>query len=364
MLLAYRVPAALVVQLLVDATLVMVIGFLLTRLLAKRSAATRCGAWLLAMVAVLVTPALPSIPWEWQVPLLPSEAFRYDVTAFGGDVTRAPITAAVPRKWDAYPVVLVILLVWVAGAVVMLAGLSRARKRIREITFRAELEARRPIAVDTAMARVATKRERAAGVRVLVSEEVTTPLVWGTHRPVILLPPVAMEWTTDRLAAVLAHEMAHVRRRDYLGWQIVEIARSVYWMNPLVWLAARQIRAEQEQACDDAVLRAGIKAADYARHLLEVARHATSVPRASLAIGRESSLRSRVRHILNERTDRRPASRAVVFASLMVFVPLTPALAGLDPWDCEFVEKTYEVYAMPTLQVVVPVIGSPPSAPD
>ena len=55
----------------------------------------------------------------------------------------------------------------------------------------------------------------------------------------------------------LIHELAHIRRHDYLSALIARICRAIHWYNPLVWFAAAQVTQLQEQACDDAVLRDG-----------------------------------------------------------------------------------------------------------
>ena len=73
-------------------------------------------------------------------------------------------------------------------------------------------------------------------------------------------PPSATSWSADRRRAVLLHELAHVRRRDLLGHTLGRLACAVYWFHPLVWTAAKQLRAESERACDDLALVCGARA--------------------------------------------------------------------------------------------------------
>ena len=68
----------------------------------------------------------------------------------------------------------------------------------------------------------------------------------------------------------MSHELAHVRRYDCLFQILTLVMRSLYWFNPLAWWALRQVRLEQEQACDDYVLNQGVNPADYATDLLSV----------------------------------------------------------------------------------------------
>lgn len=105
----------------------------------------------------------------------------------------------------------------------------------------------------------------------LRSSEVKIPVAWGARRGVVILPSEATGWSPARRRAVLLHELAHLRRGDLVTSWIGEMARTLFWPNPLAWRALARLRAEAEQACDDLVLGMGIEPVGYARDLLELA---------------------------------------------------------------------------------------------
>jgi TonB family protein len=146
---------------------------------------------------------------------------------------------------------------------------------------------------------------------------------WGLFRACVLLPSDAARWDEPRIHIVLAHELAHVRRRDWLTQVASDIVRAVFWFNPLFWLACRRLRCESEQACDDAVLRIGVAPQQYAAQLMEIARTRRQSPPAwisALPIARPSSLEGRITAMLHTTRDREtPTRRALVTTIAGVF---------------------------------------------
>ncbi|HMF76139.1 MAG TPA: M56 family metallopeptidase [Bryobacteraceae bacterium] len=130
---------------------------------------------------------------------------------------------------------------------------------------------------------------------------VNTPVTFGFRKPVILLPQAADNWTALYRHTVLLHELAHIRRRDWLWNCLAQIALTVFWFHPLVWALYGALRREEELACDDESLGHGIQPAAYAAVLLEMARN---VPSRFLLVngmsgkGSAAHLRARFAHIL------------------------------------------------------------------
>src|SRR5262249_40957355 len=110
-------------------------------------------------------------------------------------------------------------------------------------------------------------------VRLFRSDESVMPMAFtGISSAIVLLPNEADGWPADRRRVVVLHELIHIKRGDLLIQAFSQIICALYWFNPLVWWAARQLRTEQERACDEHVVASGIEASDYAGHLLEIAR--------------------------------------------------------------------------------------------
>lgn len=165
--------------------------------------------------------------------------------------------------------------------------------------------------------------------KLLISETSASPMTWGFWRPIILLPAESSEWPDERLRVVLRHELAHVKRWDCLTQEIAGVVCALYWFNPLTWLAARRMRAEREKACDDFVLNAGARPAEYATHLVEVARQFASANwRGAVAMARPSGLEQRVTAILDDRRRRGRLAGVTVAAIVLAIVSLEILLGG------------------------------------
>ena len=122
-------------------------------------------------------------------------------------------------------------------------------------------------------------------------------------------------WPEERLTTALLHELAHVKRWDFLTQLAARAACAVYWFNPLAWLALARVRREQEQASDDLALGCGLDRHAYADHLLAIVTgRASGGPRSAVAPAMASSakLERRLLGILDTGRSRRelgPADR-------------------------------------------------------
>lgn len=163
----------------------------------------------------------------------------------------------------------------------------------------------------------------------LHSEHLTTPITWGLVRPVIVWPVAADTWSASHRAAALAHEQAHVARRDWAVHLVAWGVSALFWFHPLVWVARRALAREAEHAADDAVLAQGFAASDYASLLVSLA--GTPTPASALGVG-SSCVGGRVRAVLEPRSRSSRRWPAWALATALGLVGL-PALGQWPTWS-------------------------------
>ncbi|MBP1769454.1 MAG: peptidase BlaR1, partial [Candidatus Aminicenantes bacterium] len=141
-------------------------------------------------------------------------------------------------------------------------------------------------------------------VRLKSHPEVMVPLTWGWRKPVVLFPAGAEAWTDDERSSALLHELSHIKRADFLVMLLVRTSLALYWWNPLCWVAYRELLKAQEIACDELVLRAGIRPSAYAASLLAFRRSAGlrwNPSTALLGMLGRSSFQERLASILRQK---------------------------------------------------------------
>ncbi len=281
------------------------------------------------LLAVLVLPLTALAP-SWDVPLFNASApptvvrdtaVIVDSGAAGDGLLSTPADA--PRPFTPEQA---ILIVWIAGLALGAARMTVGLVRLRRTTAAARRleDGSWSAAARTLAARFGITRP----IDVLVTDRRDILATWGVVRPRLLLPADAPDWPAERIRVVLAHELAHIRRADWLVHMLADGFRMLFWFNPAAWLFAHRLRRESEHACDDQVLATGVEPDTYAFHLLDLAREtraAAFVRAAALSMARSSTLEGRIAAMLNRRLDRTLPSRwqmaAVVAALALVAVP-------------------------------------------
>jgi len=287
-------------QLIIRTSLLLALAALLTRLLHKAAPATRHLVWHAAIVVVIMAPLLMPVVPAIRVPMVP-EVPRVPKVLFENGVTAAPNlppstvgtvstagtlgtagTVGTISTLGTMAVASWFLFCW------LLSGLSATRGS-------------RPARSEwVAEARTVADR---IGLRDPITVRETlkdgSPHVAGLFRSVVMMPPSAAAWTSQERQAALVHELTHIRRGDRRTQALAQLACAIYWFNPLVWHAAAGLARERERACDDEVLRVGVKPSAYAALLLDLARRpAAWAPATALSMARPSAIEGRLVMIL------------------------------------------------------------------
>ena len=160
---------------------------------------------------------------------------------------------------------------------------------------------------------------------VFESERLNVPATVGWLRPVVLLPPDWRDWPREKLGAVLAHEDAHVRRRDGLVAALAGINRCLFWFHPLAWILERRVALLAERACDECCIATLGDLRGYANVLLEMASVRTESQGRlrchALTMAAGSHIRQRIESLLQDRREDGSAfSRGLTWSGWMALM--------------------------------------------
>lgn len=332
----------------IKATIVLAAAALATLILRRASASVRYAVWSVAIVTLIMLPLLSMVlPTSWPGEVVPNtEPPPPSVSSLVSQETR-PGPAGIPGRADdagrpaavvgsapgipmssVTPVLEVLLIVWLAGSAVMLGRLALHLMRVDSITRHGWAATDPEIQSASRSALLATGAKRA--VRVIMTDRSSLPFSWGLWNPTVVLPEGAAEWPAEQKESVLLHEIAHIVRWDYPIHLAVEIAKALYWPNPLVWFASRRCAMERERACDDYALRGGAPSDRYASHLIEIARvQIERAPLSATTMAGEPGIFERIRHVMNETLDRSPIRLARLTLVVAVAFALTLPLATM-----------------------------------
>ena len=322
------------------ASLVVLAALVASSALRCRSAALR--HWILAagvLAGAVVAPLGRALP-SWDVALQPESPLNFGIATLATPAPfhgAKPATATPARPQEAepsgMPFAVILNTLWATGVaiatmlmVLRLVRLARVTRTATAVTDRRWTEPAEDLR------QFLNLRQHVA---VLQSDQPGLIGTYGWRRPRLLLPPDCGSWSDDRIRIVLGHELAHVRRADWIIQVAAETVRAVFWYNPLFWIACARLRSESEQAADDAVLEAGVPPSEYAAHLLAIARAC----RRSLAGGaivpmaRRSTLEGRIAAMLNTTLAHQRPTRRALAAALVVIAGITVAAASFRGSD-------------------------------
>jgi len=295
---------------------------------------TANARYLLACAALAAMLAAPLVTWAVMRPLdaNPVAASRIQSSPPAASARGIANTTTLPAYVRAtvsaveHPQLLVwVVMVWLAGAVVFwvrLAGGWVVAARMRSVSVR-----QAPQEWQQILRKLSAQIGLSRPVRLLISALVQVPTVIGWLRPVVLVPVGALSGLpAEYLEALLLHELAHVRRHDYLVNILQSVAEALLFYHPAVWWVSGHIRAERELCCDDVAVAVSGDALTYARALAQLESYRPAHLTAAVAAN-GGSLPDRIARLLGQP---RPAVRIGLGPGVLaVAILLVAAAYGL-----------------------------------
>lgn len=284
--------------------------------------------WLVPREAAIAAPAgrIMTLNFDGATPATVAAGTR--PIAHTAAATPAPLWQRVSGFFDEHSMLIVCLWMLVLAGKLTQTGLSLAhvRRLKRRRVFPADVEW-----TDRLHALASTLGLRRA-VTLLESGLIRVPMVIGYLKPVILVPMgILAQLPQDQLEAVLLHELAHIRRRDYLVNLFQGIVESALFFNPAVWWVSSLIREERENCCDDIAIRATASKAQLIHALVAFQEYSLAAPAFAVAFpGRRNPLLDRVKRIVYNRNKTLNAMEKLFLTGCLVvaacltlaFVPL------------------------------------------
>ena len=294
-------------------------GVVLQTLTRKSSAAPRHTLSIATLGALAIVAAAPFIPVRWTPPTEVQPYIPPPITLKEASpaITTAPATQELPPTPDPIDWLPIVYLA-VTGTLLIKGGASAAMAtRLKKSSSPTDLPAPYPVRS---------------------SSKIEVPLAIGGFRPYILVPETYATWPANHLAAVLHHESAHLKNRDWIWQSLSALTCAIQWFNPFAWQLHRSLRANIEKLADDAVLLNGIPASDYATALIAFSRKPQLVITGALGspISRSQGIKSRLMSILSPHQPRKQSSTARVLAITAAVTLAVAVLAAAHPSEFAF----------------------------
>jgi beta-lactamase regulating signal transducer with metallopeptidase domain len=187
-------------------------------------------------------------------------------------------------------------------------------------------------------------------VRLLESALVKTPMAIGVLKPVILMPVGVINGLSPaEVEAILAHELAHIRRSDYLFNIFQSILEVLYYFNPSVWWISANIRMERENCCDDLAVAFCGNSLIYAKALVKVEEMSRRAPAFAMAFSTgKNQMLNRVKRILNQSENRSDIMEKLTATFLLLLAIALFSISANQPLDDR--QKNLEVYPLADIE--------------
>lgn len=323
-----------------------------TRYLRERPA-LRHSLWLLVLLKLVTPPIVP-------LPLLPAPANEFVAshdtrpihqdTVDAAPVTEqpdsvsstevhAPITRESSLNWSHVVSIVMIIAICLSVLVTIsiwsLAAMQLSRLRRMKVDFKGTSQR-----TTEALRRVSAKFNLSKSPALVEIDATCSPMLWIDFRQATIILPRGFEQSTseERLHHVLAHEIAHLVRHDYISSLIAFFVTSLFWWNPIAWLARREMLIATETCCDALAMECSPGSRQsYAKTLLAAVDYATQNKPVSSALlphfGKSQSLKRRIEMVASSRVKSAlsGASRFVVLSLGLVALLFLPVQAQQEP---------------------------------
>jgi bla regulator protein blaR1 len=232
-------------------------------------------------------------------------------------------------SWEqSVPLLSVVAAIWAAGFLILLCcwiihwrrmavHLRNARPTTKGLEF-------------SVLQRVRALQNMRRPIAIAISETLPEPGIFGIWRPTLVWPRgISKRLNEAQIEGIIAHEIAHVQRRDNLTAALHMLVQTIFWFHPIAWWLQRRLLEERERACDEAVIRLGSAPEVYAESVLRACRFSVGSPGTFASGISGSDLAQRVRRIVSGRPVPCLArTHKMLLIGLTAFAFLGPILFG------------------------------------
>lgn len=236
--------------------------------------------------------------------------------------------------------------IWSIGVILFMIRLASSLADIRQ------LHQKKHFPLEEGIKQFGLEKCRQLGIRhavqILQSTSLDMPITYGILKPVVLIPTsLLLHISPAQLEAIIAHELAHIKRYDYVFNLIQRITEVVYFFHPAFWWINSEIRKYREMACDEIAVSSGIAPTDLAYGLATVLNHAQKqIPEMAMAASKKSTpTLDRIKRIMGIKTDTtQPTTLTSITMILTLLIGATLMVsAEREPQSMEFDQEKAEM---------------------
>jgi len=267
--------------------------------------------------------------------------------------SQTQLTSLFPDLEFFFPLLIVI---YITGVAVMTIKLTMDLLQLRQIRRKQVLP------IDSAwqqhLDKLLLQLQLSRKVKLLISEHIQVPVMIGFLKPLIILPVIMFNnLTAEQLEAILLHELAHIKRNDYLLNIFQSIIETILFFNPFIWLISKNIRIEREHCCDDLVITGKVHPLHYAKALVALEEYRLTVNTLAMAAANNKQhLFHRIKRIMEMKTKNINYTQKML-AVLIIAVGLV-SIAWLNPGSAMTTTKKDKKVVIPT--AIAPAIVPAP----